>query len=75
MALQRNGGIDLHTGVVDVGQGGHTVLAQMAAETLGCDYEDVRVVSGDSDVAPYSPITAGSTATFSAGLAVQKAAG
>ena len=75
VALQRDGGIDLHTGVVDVGQGGHTVLAQMAAETLGCEYEDVRVVSGDSDVAPYSPITAGSTGTFSTGLAVQKAAG
>ena len=75
VVLQRDGGIDLHTGVVDVGQGGHTVLAQMAAETLGCEYEDVRVVSGDSDVAPYSPITAGSTGTFSTGLAVQKAAG
>ena len=74
VVLQRDGGIDLHTGVVDVGQGGHTVLAQMAAEILGCDYEDVQVVSGDSDVAPHSPITAGSTATFSTGLAVQKAA-
>ena len=74
VVLQRDGGIDLHTGVVDVGQGGHTVLAQMAAETLGCDYEDVQVVSGDSDVAPHSPITAGSTATFSTGLAVQEAA-
>ena len=73
VVLQRDGGIDLHTGVVDVGQGAFTVLAQMAAETFGCEYEDVRVVSGDSDVAPYSPITAGSTATFSAGLAVRKA--
>ena len=73
VVLHRDGGIDLHTGVVDVGQGSHTVLAQMAAETLGCEYEGVRVVSGDSDVAPYSPITAGSTATFSTGLAVQKA--
>ena len=72
--LNRDGRIDLHTGIVDVGQGSHTVLAQIAAEALGCGYDDVRMVSGDSDVAPHSPITAGSTATFSAGLAVKKAA-
>ena len=73
VVLQRDGKVDLHTGVVDVGQGSHTVLAQMAAEAFGCGYEEVRVVSGDSDVAPHSPITAGSTATFSAGLAVKEA--
>ena len=72
-ALNRDGSIDLHTGIVDVGQGSHTVLAQIAAEAFGCGYVDVRVVSGDSDVSPHSPITAGSTATFSAGLAVKKA--
>ncbi len=72
--LQRDGRVDLHTGIVDVGQGSHTVLAQMAAEAFGSGYEDVRVVSGDSDVAPHSSITAGSTATFSAGLAVKRAA-
>ena len=72
--LSRDGRVDLHTGIVDVGQGSHTVLAQIAAEAFGCSYADVRVVSGDSDVAPHSPITAGSTATFSAGLAVKAAA-
>jgi len=71
--LNRDGVIELHTGIVDVGQGSHTVLAQMAAEAFGCGYDDVGVVSGDSEVAPHSPITAGSTATFSAGLAVKRA--
>ena len=72
--LERGGRVVLHTGIVDVGQGSHTVLAQMAAEAFGCGHDDVRMVSGDSDVAPYSSITAGSTATFSAGLAVKAAA-
>ena len=72
--LNRDGRIELHTGIVDVGQGSHTVLAQMAAEAFGCGFGNVQVVSGDSDVAPHSPITAGSTATFSAGLAVKQAA-
>ena len=74
LVLRREGCVELHTGVVDVGQGSHTALAQMAAETLGCGFADVGVVSGDSDVSPVSPITAGSTATFSSGLAVRKAA-
>ncbi len=72
--LRRSGKVELHTGIVDVGQGSHTVLSQMAAEAFGCGYDEVEVVSGDSEVAPYSSITAGSTATFSAGLAVKKAA-
>ena len=72
--LRRDGRVELHTGIVDVGQGSHTVLAQIAAEAFGCVYDNVEVVSGDSDVAPYSSITAGSTATFSAGLAVKAAA-
>ena len=73
IVLHRSGRVDLVTGVMDVGQGGHTVLAQMTAETLGCRYDDVQVVSGDTSTTLEAPITAGSTATFSSGLAVQKA--
>ena len=42
VVLQKDGEVDLHTGVVDVGQGSHTILAQMAAESFGCEYEDVQ---------------------------------
>ena len=73
VVLHRSGRVDLVTGIMDVGQGAYTVLAQMTAETLGCTYDNVHVVSGDTSTTLEAPITAGSTATFSSGLAVQKA--
>ncbi len=74
VAIHRSGRVTLATGVIEVGQGAHTVLTQMTADALGCRYEDVDVVSGDTATAPEAPITAGSTATFSSGLATVKAA-
>ena len=74
MRLEQNGSVTLATGVMDVGEGSLTILAQIAAEALGVSYEDIRVVSGDTRLTPGAPITAGSTVTFSGGLAVKRAA-
>ena len=74
MALEDDGSVTLTTGIMDVGEGSLTVLAQVAAETLGVPYASVRVVSGDTSLTPAAPITAGSTATFSGGLAAKRAA-
>ena len=74
MRLEHDGSVTLTTGVVDVGEGSLTVLAQIAAETLSVPSEKVHVVSGDTRSTPQAPITAGSTATFSGGLAVKHAA-
>ena len=74
MRLESDGTATLTTGIMDVGEGSLTVLAQVAAETLGIPYEGVRVVSGDTRLTPAAPITAGSTATFSGGLAAKRAA-
>ena len=73
--LARDGRVSLLVGTMDVGEGAETVLAQLAAETLGTRYDDVRVVSADTSLTPTAPITAGSTATFSTGTAVVQAAG
>jgi len=72
--VDKEGRVTLVTGLVDVGEGATTVLAQMAAEVLGTSYEDIQVVSADTRVTPLAPITAGSTATFSTGTAVVEAA-
>ena len=64
----------LLVGTMDVGEGATTVLAQLAAEALGANYADVEVVSADTSRTLASPITAGSTATFSTGTAVVRAA-
>ena len=74
MALEDDGSVTLTTGIMDVGEGSLTVLVQIAAETLGVPYDSVRVVSGDTSLTPAAPITAGSTATFSGGLAARRAA-
>ena len=74
MRLEASGGLRLESGVMDVGEGSYTVLAQIAAEALGVDYGILETTFGDSATTPESPITAGSTVTFSAGLAVKEAA-
>ena len=73
MCLERDGVLRLESGVMDVGEGSYTVLTQIAAEALGIDYGVLQTTFGDSATTPDSPITAGSTVTFSAGLAVEKA--
>ena len=74
MRLEADGALRLVSGVVDVGEGSVTVLTQIAAESLGVGYDRVGGDFGDTDGTPESPITAGSTVTFSAGLAVKQAA-
>ena len=74
MSLEPDGSVTLTTGVMDVGEGSLTVLPQVAAEALGVPYDLVSVVSGDTRLTPEAPITAGSTATFSGGLAAKRAA-
>ena len=74
VSIDRSGNTTLTTGLIDVGEGATTVLAQMAAEVLGMDARDISVVSADTRGTPPAPITAGSAATFSTGTAVVDAA-
>ena len=74
LALNPDGTVSLIAGLMDVGEGSATVMAQIAAEALGVAYEDVTVTFGDTQHTPEAPITAGSTATFSTGTATLKAA-
>lgn len=74
LALNPDGSVNLIAGLMDVGEGSATVMAQIAAEALGVAYEDVSVTFGDTRHTPEAPITAGSTATFSTGTATLKAA-
>jgi CO/xanthine dehydrogenase Mo-binding subunit len=58
----------------DVGQGHHTVMAQIAAETLGLDFEKVRVEVSDTAFTQSSGSASASRLTFMAGNAVKQAA-
>ncbi len=74
MRLEQDGSVTLTTGIADVGEGSMTVLAQIAAEALSVPHNRIHVESGDTALTPESPITAGSTVTFSSGTAVRQAA-
>ena len=62
----------VETAGVDMGQGAWTALAQIAAEALGLDPEQVEFRSGVSDL-PDGGVAGGSGHTASAGLALHNA--
>jgi xanthine dehydrogenase YagR molybdenum-binding subunit len=73
------GVITVKQGMTDIGTGTYTVLAQIAAETLGVPLADVRVEIGDSELPPapgsggqFGAATAGSAA-LDAGMNLRKA--
>ena len=52
LKLHDDGGVTLFTGASEMGQGAETTMAQIAAEDLGICLDDVRVVSGDTELTP-----------------------
>lgn len=71
--LDRDGTLSILVGTVDM-SGTNTALAQIAAEAFGLPVEDIRVVNGDSDSAPYAGASGGSKITYTVGVAVERAA-
>jgi 4-hydroxybenzoyl-CoA reductase alpha subunit len=72
--MSEDGSVEVLCSTVDMGQGSNTVFAQIAAEELGVEVKNVRVVSPDTDVTPFDHGTASSRSTFHAGNAVKLAA-
>jgi xanthine dehydrogenase YagR molybdenum-binding subunit len=70
--LRRDGGGVMETGAHDMGQGAWTALAQIAADGLGLDIEQVEFRSGTSDL-PDAGIAGGSAHTATAGMAIHNA--
>jgi xanthine dehydrogenase YagR molybdenum-binding subunit len=74
-----DGTVTVRQGMTDIGTGTYTVLAQIAAETMGVPLADVRVEIGDSEMPPapgsggqFGAATAGSAALM-AGMNLRKA--
>ncbi|MFH2044364.1 MAG: xanthine dehydrogenase family protein molybdopterin-binding subunit [Pseudomonadota bacterium] len=72
--LHTEGFATLYSGAQDIGQGSDTVMAMMAAEELGIDMDKIRIVSGDTDICPYSAGSASQRITFHSGMATKRAA-
>ena len=74
LRIDENGNVTLFSGKIEMGQGVHTSLAQMAAEELGVPLSKIEVVMGDTDLVPYDAGTWGSLTTRFFGPAVRAAA-
>jgi putative selenate reductase molybdopterin-binding subunit len=72
--LNDDGSFNLLVGATDLGTGSDTVLAQMAAEVLGCSIEDILVYSSDTDFTPFDVGAYASSTTYISGAAVVQAA-
>ncbi len=68
------GRVSVVTGATEIGQGMDVALTQIVAETLGVPLQAVRVVSGDTAVAPWDVGVHASRTTFIAGKAAMLAA-
>ncbi|MCB2202484.1 molybdopterin-dependent oxidoreductase [bacterium] len=72
--MNDDGSFNLLVGATDLGTGSDTVLAQMAAETLGVPVEDMIVYSSDTDFTPFDKGAYASSTTYISGTATVKAA-
>lgn len=75
ITFNSDGSVNLHTGVVEMGSNGQTHLAQILAEKLKIDVDQVNVVTSvDTRTSPQHWKTVASLTEFMAGHAVMRAA-
>ena len=74
LEMHLDGSVTLRCGVVEYGQGSHTVLAQIAAESLGILLSDVHVIRPDTDKTLEAGSACAARVTHVCGHAVIRAA-
>ena len=73
LKLNDDGGYMLSIGSADMGTGCDTILAQIAAECLDCELDQISVSAADTDTSPYDSGSYASSTTYITGKAVEKA--
>ena len=74
LKMNDDGSFNLLIGATDLGTGSDTVLAQMAAEVLGVELDDIITYSSDTDFTPFDKGAYASSTTYISGTAVTHAA-
>ena len=64
LKIDMDGGVTVHTGAADIGQGSDTVVAQSVAEVLGLPLDLIRIKSRNSDTSPVDLGSYSSRVTF-----------
>ncbi len=74
LRLDRQGGVCVMCGSIDIGQGSDSILAYIVAEILGIDPFDIRVITADTDLTPVDLGSYSSRVTLMTGNAAIQAA-
>jgi len=70
--VDKDGEVTLYAGTYSHGQGHETVYAQLVNEFLGVDFDKVKLVNGDSKLAPTTSIgTFGSRSSMVGGMSIR----
>jgi len=64
LQIDMDGGVTVHTGAADIGQGSTTAVAQVVSEVLGLPLEMIHVRSHESDTSPVDLGSYSSRVTF-----------
>ena len=70
LKLMDDGTVTLYTSTVEMGQGGHTTMAQITAETLGLPLSAIKIIGPDTAITPFDSTTSASRSTSMMGNAV-----
>ena len=74
MKMNEDGSFHLDVGATDIGTGSDTILAQIAAEVLQVETDNILVLSSDTDRTPFDVGAYASSTTYVSGTAVKKCA-
>ena len=74
LKLSDDGTYNMLIGAADMGTGCDPILAQMAAEVLDCEPDQIVVFGADTDASPYDSGSYASSTTYVTGMATQNAA-
>ncbi len=72
--MHEDGKVFVFSGESDLGQGSNTIFAQITAEVLGINIEDITIMPLDTDISPFALGTYSSRVTTVGGKAVMIAA-
>jgi aldehyde oxidoreductase len=73
IGLTPSGGLVLHQGATDIGQGSNTVITQIAAEAMGLPVNAFTLIGPDTALTPDAGKTSASRQTYVTGRAAQAA--
>jgi nicotinate dehydrogenase subunit B len=73
VSVDAGGGITVHSGKVEIGQGVLTALAQIAAEELDVEFDRIRMSAAHTGASPDEGLTAGSMSVQYSGPAMRQA--